>query len=129
MNIPTDRKYTQEHEWVSVSDGVATVGISDYAQDALGDVVFVELPNEGAALAKGAEAAAIESTKAAASIYAPVAGKITEVNAALVDDPALINTDCYGEGWIYKITVDNPAELDALMDAAAYEQFLAGLDE
>jgi glycine cleavage system H protein len=129
MNVPVDRKYTKEHEWVLVDDGVATVGISDYAQDALGDVVFVDLPSEGAALAKGAEAAAIESTKAAAGIYAVVTGKVTEVNPALVDKPELVNSDCYGEGWIYKITVDNAAELDELMDAGAYEQFLAGLDE
>lgn len=129
MSVPADRKYTKEHEWVLLDDGVATVGISDYAQDALGDVVFVDLPSEGAALAKGAEAAAIESTKAAAGIYAVVTGKIAEVNPALVDKPGLINSDCYGEGWIYKITVDNAAELDELMDAGAYEQFLAGLDE
>ena len=129
MSVPADRKYTKEHEWAVVDDGVATVGISDYAQDALGDVVFVELPGEGAALAKGAEAAAIESTKAAAGIYAVVTGKVTEVNPALVDKPELVNTDCYGEGWIYKITVDKAAELDELMDAGAYEQYLAGLDE
>lgn len=129
MNVPTDRKYSPEHEWVAVSDGVATVGISDFAQEALGDVVFVELPNEGAALAKGAEAAAVESTKAAASIYAPVTGKVTEINPALIDQPELINADCYGEGWIYKITIDEPAELDELMDAAAYQQHLAGLEE
>ncbi len=129
MNVPTDRKYSQEHEWVAVSDGVATVGISDYAQDALGDVVFVELPGEGTSLAKGAEAAAVESTKAAASIYTPATGKITEINPALVDQPELINADCYGEGWIYKITVDDPAELAELMDAAAYQQHLAGLEK
>ncbi len=129
MSTPNDLKYTNEHEWVRIDDGVVTIGISDYAQDALGDVVFVELPAEGAALAKGEEAAVIESTKAAASIYAPVTGKITEINPALVDDPALVNSDCYGEGWIYKMTVDNPAELDELMDVAAYEQFLASLEE
>ncbi len=129
MSIPTDRLYTAEHEWVAVDDGVAAVGITDYAQQALGDVVFVELPGEGARLAKGDEAAAIESTKAAASIYAPVAGKITEINPALVDDPALVNTECYGEGWIYKITVDNDDDLDGLMDADEYQRHLDGLDE
>ena len=129
MNVPADRKYTPEHEWITVADGVATVGISDYAQDALGDVVFVDLPNEGAALVKGAEAAEIESTKAAASIYAPVTGKVTDVNAILVDDPERVNSDCYGEGWIYKVTVDKPAELDELMDAGAYQQLLAGLEQ
>jgi len=129
MKGQKDLKYTAEHEWVKVADGKATVGISDYAQEALGDIVFVEMPPKGGALVKGAEAGAIESTKAASSIYAPVTGRVTEVNVALVDDPALVNNDCYGEGWIYRSTVDNPAELESLMDADAYEQYLAGLEE
>jgi len=129
VNVAADRKYTKEHEWVIVDDGVATVGISDYAQDSLGEVMFINLPGEGAALTKGDEAAAIESSKAATSIYAAGTGTVTEINPALVDDPTLVNSDCYGRGWVYRITVDNAAELDELMDAAAYEAYLAGLDE
>ncbi len=129
MNIQPDLKYTREHEWVKVSDGVATVGVSDYAQDALGDVVFVDLPGEGAALSQGDEAVAVESTKAAASVYAPVTGKIVEINPALIDDPSLVNSDCYGEGWMYRITVDDPAQLDGLLDAAAYEAYIGTLED
>ena len=127
MNVPSDLKYTEQHEWAKLDGDAVTVGISDYAQDALGDLVFVDLPAVGAEFAKGAEAIAVESTKAAASVYAPVAGTVAEVNAALTDDPGLVNSDCYGEGWIIKLTPADPAELDALMDAAAYETFLGTL--
>ncbi|MDP6635458.1 MAG: glycine cleavage system protein GcvH [Phycisphaerae bacterium] len=118
--------YTDQHEWARVEGAVATVGISDFAQDALGDVTFVELPNIGADLAKGDEACAIESAKAAASIYAPLTGKVTEVNAQLEDDPGLINSDPFGQGWIYKIELADPDQVAALMDATKYEEFLAG---
>jgi len=123
--IPTDLLYTDQHEWVKLEDGVATVGITDHAQNALGDITFVELPDESADLAKGDEACAIESAKAAASIYAPGAGKIAAGNTALEDDPSAINTDPYGAGWIYKIALDDPADLDGLMDAPKYEAYLA----
>lgn len=123
--IPTDLLYTDQHEWVRAVDGTATVGITDHAQDALGDITFVELPDQGAALAKGAEAAAIESAKAAVSIYAPAAGTISETNAALADDPSPVNSDPYGAGWIYKMSLADPAELDALLSAEQYEALLA----
>jgi len=123
--VPGDLKYTSEHEWVRPEDGVVTVGITDHAQDALSDIVFVELPEVGQEFARGEEVAVVESTKAAASVYAPVAGKVTEVNEALTEDPGAINRDCYGAGWIYRLAVRDAAELDGLMDAAAYEEFLA----
>jgi glycine cleavage system H protein len=129
MNIQPDLKYTRDHEWVKVSDGVATVGISDYAQDALGDVVFVDLPGEGQTFAQGDEAVAVESTKAAASVYAAISGKVVEINPALVDDPSLVNSDCYGDGWMYRITVDDAAQLEGLMDAVAYEAYVGTLDD
>ena len=129
MSVPSDLRYTERHEWAKLDGDVVVVGISDYAQDSLGDLVFVDLPAVGAEFAKGAEAIAVESTKAAASIYAPVAGTVAEVNAALSDDPGLVNGDCYGAGWMIKLTPADPAELDALMDAAAYETFLGTLDD
>lgn len=129
MNVPTDLKYTEQHEWARLDGDVVVVGVSDYAQDSLGDLVFVDLPAVGAKFAKGAEAIAVESTKAAASVYAPVAGTVAEVNTALADDPGLVNSDCYGQGWIIKLAPADPAELDALMDAAAYETFLGTLDD
>jgi len=124
--IPDELSYTDQHEWAKVEGNIATVGISDYAQDALGDVTFVELPAVGAALAKGGEACAIESAKAAVSIYAPLGGKVTEVNGELEDDPGLVNSEPYGQGWIFRIELSDPGELDSLMSAAQYEDFLAG---
>jgi len=118
--------YTDQHEWARIEGDIATVGISDYAQDALGDVTFVELPTIGANLAKGDEACAIESAKAAVSVYAPLGGKVTEVNGQLEDDPGLINSEPYAQGWIYKIELTDPGEVDSLMNAAKYEEFLAG---
>jgi len=122
---PAELHFTEQHEWARVEGDVATVGISDYAQNALGDITFVELPIVGAELAKGDEACAIESAKAAASIYAPLSGKVTEVNEQIEDDPGLINTDAYAEGWIYKLRLADPSQVDSLMDAAKYEGFLA----
>ncbi len=112
--------FTKEHEWVRVDGDVATVGISDHAQAALGDIVFAEVPDAGKTLAKGDEAAVVESVKAASDVYAPVGGEVTEGNPALADDPALVNRDAEGEGWFFKLTLADAGELDGLMDEAAY---------
>jgi len=122
---PKDLAYTDQHEWVRVADGVGTVGITDHAQDALGDVTFVELPPADAEFDKGEEVGVIESAKAAAGIFAPAAGRIVEVNEALEAEPGQINADPYGEGWIYKIRLADASALDALMNAEAYEASLA----
>jgi len=121
-------KYTKEHEWVSIEGNIATVGISKYAQHQLGDVVFVEVPDAGKQMASGDEAAVVESVKAASEIYAPIGGDVTEGNAALEDEPATINADAEGTGWIFKMTIADPAELDSLMDASAYNDYVAGLE-
>ena len=120
-NQPQDLKYAETHEWVrDEGDGSITVGISDHAQELLGDLVFVELPEVGTALALGDECAVIESVKAASDIYSPVSGEVTEVNEALADAPETINDDPYVDGWIFKLKVADAAELENLMDAAAY---------
>lgn len=121
------RLYTKDHEWIDVDGTAATVGITDYAQGQLGDVVFVELPDAGREVSKGGEAAVVESVKAASDVYAPVSGTVTEANAALTDDPALVNTAPEGEGWFFKLTLSDASELDGLMDKAAYDAFVAGL--
>ena len=123
----SERRYTQDHEWVDMDGDIGTVGITDYAQEQLGDVVFVELPDIGKALAKGDEAAVIESVKAAAEIYAPIGGEVTEVNAALNDDPSLVNADAGGKGWFLKLRVADTGPLDGLMDDAAYATYIDGL--
>ena len=123
--IPTDLKYTDQHEWVKLAGATATVGVTDHAQNALGDITFVELPDPDAELSKGGEACVIESAKAAASIYAPADGTVADVNTALEDDPSPVNSDPYGAGWIYTIALADPSQLDGLMDAAAYEALLA----
>jgi glycine cleavage system H protein len=115
--------YTQEHEWIRVEGDQATVGITDFAQGQLGDVVFVELPDAGRQLAKGGDAAVVESVKAASDVYAPVSGEVTEANQALVDDPALANSDPEGEGWFFKLRLSDASELEGLMDADAYKSF------
>ena len=125
---PEDLKYTPEHEWVRLDGGVATVGITDHAQEALSDIVYVELPEVGAKFTKGEEVVVLESTKAAASVYAPAAGEAVEVNAALPDDPGAVNRDACGAGWMYRLALDDESELAGLMDAAAYEQLLADED-
>ncbi|HAU36145.1 MAG TPA: glycine cleavage system protein GcvH [Phycisphaerales bacterium] len=125
MNAPTDLLYTDQHEWIRVQGRTGTVGISDFAQNALGDVTFIDLPAVGTVLARGAEACAIESCKAASGIYAPVGGKVTEVNAALTDDPGLVNREPYGKGWLFKLAVADPSDLDRLMKAAQYQEFCA----
>lgn len=121
-------KFTEDHEWIRVDGGTATVGITDYAQQQLGDVVFVETPDVGASVSKGAETGVIESVKAASEIYAPASGKVTEANGALADDPTLINSDPESGGWLYKMTLSDAGELDALMDEAAYKDYVKGLD-
>ncbi len=120
-------KYTKDHEWVRVEGDVATIGISDYAQSQLGDVVYVELPAIGKALEQGNEIAVVESVKAASEVYAPLTGEVVEVNGALTDAPATINASPTGEGWFLKLRLKNPKELDALMDEAAYEKYVGGL--
>jgi glycine cleavage system H protein len=120
-------KFTKEHEWVRIEGSTGTVGISDYAQGQLGDVVFVELPAAGKKVEKGGEAAVVESVKAASEVYAPVSGTVTEANGAVAENPALVNASAMGEGWFFKLTLADPAELDDLMDQAAYEAYLATL--
>ena len=120
-------RFTKDHEWIRLEGDTATVGISDYAQGQLGDVVFVELPEAGRAVTKGGEAAVVESVKAASEVYAPVGGEVVGVNDALSGDPALVNRDPMGEGWFLKLKISNPAELDGLMDEAAYAAFLKDL--
>jgi glycine cleavage system H protein len=117
-------RYTRDHEWIHLEGGTATVGISRYAQEQLGDIVFVELPAVGKKLAKGDEAAVVESVKAASEIFAPVGGEVTEVNTALADSPGTVNTHPEGAGWFFKLKVSDQKELDGLMDADAYEDFI-----
>ena len=119
--------YTKEHEWVRVEGDTATVGVSSHAQEQLGDIVFAEVPEAGRKVSKGQEAAVVESVKAASDVYAPVSGEVIEGNAALADDPSLINSDPEGEGWFFKLKLDNPGELDGLMDESAYRDFVASL--
>ncbi len=121
------RYYTDEHEWIDVEDDIATVGITDYAQGQLGDIVFVELPEVGAMIEQGKDAAVVESVKAASDVYAPITGEITEVNPALEEDPALVNSSPEDDGWFFKMTIAAEAELDALMDEDAYKAFVAEL--
>lgn len=121
-------KYTEDHEWIEIDGDVATVGITDYAQKALGDVVFVELPEVGATFSAGDEVAVVESVKAASEVYAPLTGDIVEVNEDLEGEPALVNSDSTGNGWFFKMKLANVADLDDLMDEAAYNAHVAGLD-
>ena len=120
----SDLRYSEEHEWVSVAGDVATVGISDFAQEQLGDIVFVELPEVGAAIAAGDQVAVVESVKAASEVYSPVSGEIVEINDVIVEEPAGINGDAEGDGWFFKIRLSDPAELDDLMDSKAYAAFI-----
>ena len=124
----TERKFTDEHEWIAVEGDICAVGISDYAQKQLGDIVFVELPEIGRALAQGDEAAVIESVKAASELYAPVAGEVVAVNTRLGEEPGLVNADPDGEGWFIRIRVADKSQLDGLMDADAYRAFVAALE-
>ena len=119
--------FTKEHEWIRVEGDVATVGISDHAQEALGDIVFAEVPDEGRSVSKGDDAAVVESVKAASDVYAPVSGDIIEGNGALSDDPALINRDPEGEGWFFKLRLSDPSELDGLMSESDYREWVKTL--
>jgi len=121
-------KFTREHEWIRVDGDTGTVGLSEYAQEQLGDIVFVELPEVGAGLSQGAEAAVVESVKAASEVYAPASGEVTAVNDSLADEPAKVNADAMGEGWLFQIRLTDAAELDPLMDAAAYKAYVDSLE-
>lgn len=124
--IPKDLKYTKTHEWVkSNSDGSVTVGITHHAQDLMGDMVYVELPQQGATVQAGKECAVVESVKAASDVYAPVSGTVVEANTALADAPETVNKDCYGAGWMFRLKPANPSEVNALLDAKAYEALVA----
>lgn len=121
------RYFTEDHEWVDLDGDIGTVGISDYAQGQLGDIVFVDVPEDGKQLGKGDEAAVVESVKAASDVYSPVSGNVLEGNSALTDDPSLVNSDPEGEGWFFKITLSDPSEVEQLMDETAYAAFVAKL--
>ncbi|HNJ97602.1 MAG TPA: glycine cleavage system protein GcvH [Ilumatobacteraceae bacterium] len=126
MQVPEQLRYSRDHEWVSLSGNRARVGITDYAQDALGDVVYVQLPEVGAAVSAGDSFGEVESTKSVSDVYAPVSGTVVAVNAALADSPDLLNSDPYGAGWICEIEVSGDAEVQALLDAAAYQALIDG---
>ncbi len=124
MNIPEKLKYTQDHEWVKVEDGVGTIGITDYAQGELGDVVFVDIPADLSEVSSGDTFGSIEAVKTVSDLFAPVSGKIKEVNSKLEDEPELINSDPYGDGWIVKIELSDESEANKLMDSAAYKEHI-----
>jgi glycine cleavage system H protein len=126
MDLPSELRYSTDHEWARVEEGRVRIGITDYAQDALGDVVFVELPVLGAQVERGASCSEVESTKSVSEIYAPVSGTIAEVNADLTDNPERLNDDPYGEGWICVIEPADPAQLDELLDAEGYRSLIEG---
>lgn len=125
MQHPDDLRYSAEHEWVRVDGTIAEVGITDFAQDTLGDIVYVQVPEIGAAVVRNATCAEVESTKSVSDIYAPVSGTVVEVNEALTTTPELLNSDPYGAGWIFRVEMSDAAELDSLMDSAAYQAMVA----
>lgn len=124
MNVPDDLFYTEEHEWVMVEGETATIGITDYAQEELGDVVFVELPDIGNAFTAKDSFGSVESVKAVSEIFSPISGEVVEVNATLTDAPETVNEDPYGDGWMIRVQLDNPRELDSLMSADDYKEFI-----
>ncbi len=124
MNIPANLKYTTDHEWVSLDGDVATVGITDYAQGELGEIVFVDVPTEGETVAQGEVFGSIEAVKTVAELLMPIEGEVIELNSELEEQPELVNNDPYGKGWIVKVRIADAAQMDALMDAAAYQAFL-----
>jgi glycine cleavage system H protein len=124
MNVPSELRYSREHEWVRVDGNVVRIGITDFAQESLGDVVFVQLPDAGLDIVAGASAAEIESTKSVSDVYVPLSGVVQKVNDALVGAPELVNQDPYGEGWILEVALADPTELDALLDADAYRELI-----
>ncbi|XP_043351195.1 glycine cleavage system H protein, mitochondrial isoform X2 [Dermochelys coriacea] len=123
------RKFTDKHEWISVENGIGTVGISNFAQEALGDIVYCSLPEIGTKLNKQDEFGALESVKAASELYSPLTGEVTEINTTLADNPGLVNKSCYEDGWLIKMTVDNPSELNELMSEDAYEKFIKSIED
>ncbi|MEO0017130.1 MAG: glycine cleavage system protein GcvH [Verrucomicrobiota bacterium] len=125
MNVPTDLRYNSSHEWIRLEGEIITVGITDHAQEELTDVVFVELPAVGRAVDAGDPTAVVESVKAASDIYAPISGEVVEVNPAVEAEPALVNTDPYGSGWLFKLRIKNPADVAALLDPAAYTALIS----
>ena len=125
MNIPENLKYTKDHEWVSIEGDIATIGITDHAQHELGDIVYVEIETKGKALAAETVFGTVEAVKTVSDLFLPVSGTITEVNPMLVTEPEKVNTDPYGEGWMIKMKVDNPGDVNSLMDATAYEKVVA----
>jgi len=126
--LPSDIRYTKEHEWVRLDGDIATVGITEHAQEQLGDVVFVELPEIGRDVAADEGCAVVESVKAASDVYAPLAGKVVETNQTIIDDPSVVNSDAEGEGWFFRIEIDDIEAFDALMDEATYSEYLETLD-
>ncbi|KAL8194773.1 UNVERIFIED_CONTAM: hypothetical protein K2H54_047681 [Gekko kuhli] len=123
------RRFTDKHEWIAVDNSIGTVGISNFAQEALGDVVYCSLPEIGTKLNKQDEFGALESVKAASELYSPLTGEVTEINTALADNPGLVNKSCYQDGWLIKMTVDNPSELDELMSEDAYEKYIKSMED
>ena len=126
LNLPDDVKYTKDHEWAKLSGDIVTIGINDYAQDQLGEIVFVELPEIGDTFSEGDEFGSVESVKAVSEMYIPISGEVVEINEALEDAPELVNESCYDDGWIIKVKPDDVSELDNLMDKAAYLDMLKG---
>jgi len=126
--MPTDKRYTKEHEWVSLDGDIATIGITDHAQEQLGDVVFVELPELNREVTAGEACAVVESVKAASDLYAPLTGKVVETNPDIIEEPTLVNTDAEGEGWFFRVEVDDTAAFEALMDSDAYDEYLETLN-
>ena len=124
--VPDDRKYTQEHEWIQIEDGVGMIGVTDFAAGELGDIVFVELPEPGSEFSQGDTVGTIESVKAVADLFLPVSGEIVAINEAVVDTPELVNSDPMDEGWLFKVKLSDTSEIDQLMDAAAYGELLGG---
>jgi len=126
MNIPDELKYTKEHEWINLDGNVATIGITDYAQGELGDIVFVELPEIGAGIEEGESFGTIEAVKAVSELYSPVTGKVAEINGALDDDPMIVNRDPYGEGWMIKIELSDSAQIEQLLASDGYKELISG---
>jgi len=124
MNVPENLRYTKDHEWIALEGDVATIGITDHAQEELTDVVFVELPEAGRAVEAEDPVAVVESVKAASDAYAPLAGEVVEANDAVVEDPSLVNTDPYGKGWLFKIKIADASVVESMMDAAAYKELI-----
>ena len=125
MDFPEELKYTEEHEWVLVEDDIVTIGVTDFAQDQLGDIVFVELPEVGDMLEEGGTFGVVESVKAVSDVYAPVSGEVVEINEALPDEPEALNNSPYDAGWMIKVKVTDPAVVEGLMDVTAYQAFIA----